>query len=136
MKKKIVCAGRRTPDLPAVILVTTPTTPLWLLFSTEIPLYNVILKLGIQWVVEVWKYSYNMMLVQRWGEGGLEILNPKRYFHSIKVSSGLTQVSRDIYYSHQPSMFLLPTIFFIQKSPLLLLSWPVLGDDKVEGCDT
>ena len=33
-------------------------------------------------------------------------------------------------------MFLLPAIFFIQKSPLLLLSGPVLGDDKIEGRDT
>jgi len=62
---KVVCARRGTPDCPAVILVTIPTTPFRLPFSRELSFYNVILKLRIQWVVEVWKYSYNMTLVQR-----------------------------------------------------------------------
>jgi len=66
-REKFVCAGRGTPDCPAIILVTISTTPFRLPFSRELSFYNVILKLGIQWVVEVWKYSYNMTLVQQGG---------------------------------------------------------------------
>jgi len=71
-REKVVCAGRGTPDCPALMLVTIPTAPFRSPFSRELSFYNVILKLGIQWVVEVWKYSYNMMLVQRggWRVGG------------------------------------------------------------------